>query len=251
MTEANDSIIPSDATYNLSALATRLLSEGRKLDLASKIKGVVDSRSIEVDLMIAFEACDALSYSLDHPMNQPERFRETSEAALMSYIVLLYARATKTDSNERKQYDPRAKFTPEQKDIHKELCDLRDHAVAHFGFGGSYNGDWVREVAILDVADFAARPATMTRRLVVDRALLSRARVQISTALELIRPVCVKRMNYMTEAIDREAARDPDFYKEIHQHPLNAAIFLGGQEQAEQMRLGREHGQARGAFGHS
>ena len=240
----------NEAVFNLSAFAERLLREKRKVALAFTIKNAVDSRSLQVDLIFSLEACDALAFSLDNRMDQPADFRETSEAALMSYIVLLYARATKTESEVRKQYDPRSRFTAAELKVHKELCDLRDNAVAHFGTGGSYVGDWVRELAVMDVVDFVARPAIITRRLIVDRPLLTRARAQITRALEIIRPVCVKRMKALTDEIDKECAADPEFYKEVHQHPLNAVLFLGGEEQAARMRQGRAQGQARGAFGH-
>lgn len=159
----------SDVTFNLTALSERLLREGRKTDLGYKIRSAVDARSIQVDLMLALEACDALTFSLDNDTRQPPHFRETSEAALLSYIVILYARATKSDSDARKSYDPRSKFTDDEKDVHTELCDLRDKAVAHFGFGGSYIGNWTVELAILDVVGANARPAIKTRRLVADR----------------------------------------------------------------------------------
>ena len=240
-----------DAAFNLSAFAARLLKEGRKIDLAAKIRNAVDARSIEVDLMIAHEACSALAFSFDNSMQQPAHFRETSEAALLSYIVVLYARATKTNSDERKQYDPRSRFTSEEKAVHTELCDLRDKAVAHFGYGGSYKGDWTIELAVLEVEGTHALPAIITRRLIVDRNLLARASAQILRALEVIRPVCVERINAFTDAINAECTADPEFYKEVQQHPLNLAIFLGGEDQAAQMKAVRQPGgQARGAFGH-
>lgn len=201
--------------------------------------------------MLAHEACNSLAFSLDNPMQQPANFRETSEAALLSYIVLLYARATKTESDVRKQYDPRPKFTADEKKVHAELCDLRDKAVAHFGYGGSYTGDWTIELAMFEVDGTDVLPAIITRRLVVDRGLLARARAQISRALEVIEPVCMKRIKAFTDAINAECAADPEFYKEVHQHPLNLAILLGGEDQAAQMKAGRRPGgQTRSAFGH-
>jgi len=214
-----------DQAYNLTALAQRLLKEGRKLDLANKILGAVDARSIAVDLTIALEACDALAFSLDNAMQQPANFRETTEAALLSYLVILYARATKSSSDIRKQYDPRPKFNADEKQVHTELCDLRDQAIAHFGRGGSYTGDWTVELAILDI-DHTVRAAVVTRRLVVDRALLYRAKAQIARALEIINPLCTSRINLFIDAINAECVADPAFHKEVSQHPLNIAIFL-------------------------
>lgn len=73
-----------EVMFNLTDLADRLIKERPKLGLANKIKAAVDARSIQVDLMLALEAADALSFSLDQPMSQPPRFREAGEAAQMN-----------------------------------------------------------------------------------------------------------------------------------------------------------------------
>lgn len=239
-----------DAMFNLTAFADRLVKEDRKPEVARKIKAAVDARSIEVDLMLAREASEALTFSFDNPMNQPQQFREISEAALMSYALILYARATKSTSRIRKQYDPISSFTSSELKVHKELCDLRDHAIAHFGKGGSYVGNWVIEIAILDIADGVMKPAVVTRRQIVDRGLAARAHVQIGRALEIIQPVAVNRINAFTEALNVECSTDPEFYREILQHPLNPELFLGGEDQVEKLRQGRTQGQARSTFGH-
>ena len=240
----------NDAMFNLSDLAARLVKEQRKLDFAGKIRAAVDAQSLKVDLMLALEASDALKFSFDHSTGQPTQFREASEAALMSYVVLLYARATKSNSKIRKQYDPRPSFTPDELKVHTELCDLRDTAVAHFGKGGSYVGNWVIELAILDVADGVPKAAVATRRQIVDRRLLARARAQIGRALQIFEPVAQERINALTEAINVESSADPEFQKEIQQHPLNQELFFGGKDEVEKLRHGRVAGQARGAFGH-
>jgi len=239
-----------DLVFNLSALAERLQQEKRKPEFAGKIASTVAARSIQVDLTLALEACEALAFSLDNPMNLPANFRETSEAALLAYVVLLYARATKSSSKVRSRYDPVPKFTDAEKKVHAELCDLRDHAIAHYGSGGSYNGNWAIEVAVLDVTGNVGRPAVVVRRTVVDRHLLRRARAQIARALEIIEPVFKTRMNALTDALLAEQKDDPEFFEELRAHPLNVAIFLGGKDQAESMMAGRGAGHARGSFGH-
>ena len=238
------------ATFNLSALADRLIGEGRKTVLAQSIRNVVQIRSLEIDLLLARDACDALAYSLDTPMNQPPDYRNATETALLWNIVLLYARATKTTSTERKQFDPRSKFTSDELTVHEELCDLRDHAIAHFGYGGSYVGNWVREVAVIEIDnDGSFRAATLSRRQVVDRALLARARAQIGRALQVIDAQCQRRMKAVTKALVDDAELDPAAaFAEIAAHPLNTSLFLGNKGQADAMR--GTTGEARGGFDH-
>lgn len=240
----------SALNFNLSSFAERLITEGRKLDLAWKIKKAVGLQSISVDLRIALEACDALVFSLDTPMNQPSEFRETSEAALMNYIVLLYARAAKTSSEERQQFDPLPYLSDDEKKVHKELCDLRDRAVAHYGTGGSYVGNWVREIAIFEVDGVTVRTGAVSRRQIIDRPLIKRARAQIARLIEIVDPIASKRINGITDALKAESQADPEFYKEVHAHPINMRLFLGNAEQVIEMQNTPDGGRNRGACGH-
>ncbi|THD35024.1 MAG: hypothetical protein E7773_11185 [Sphingomonas sp.] len=243
--------MPAKQTFNLSAFADRLIAEKRKLDLAWTIKNMIGLQSISVDLRIALEACDALAFSLDTPMNQPAEFRETSEAALMSYIVLLYARAAKTSSEERKQFDPLPYLNDAEKIVHKELCDLRDRAVAHYGTGGSYVGNWVREIAVLEVEGITVRTGALSRRQIIDRHLIARAKTQIERVIEIVDPIVAQRIAGVMEALNVEAKADPEFYKEVHAHPLNVTLFLGNAESVVEMQNTPDGGRNRGAFGHS
>lgn len=234
--------------FNLSALADQLLKERRRIPLARKIKAAVDFSSRQVDLLMARDACDALRFSLDCPMNQPPQFREASEAALLSNIVLLYARATKTSSTIRSQYDPSHLLSPDELKVHRELCSLRDDGVAHFGKGGSYQGTWVEEVLVLDTA--AGKVATMTRRPVVDRHLLARARSQISRVLELLEPRAKRAIDVVTEDLNVELTADPTIREEVQRHLVDKRLF-GGEERFESLRQrGRQQGRARDTFGH-
>lgn len=73
---------------------------------------------MHADLMMAHECLDAL----DALSGGDDMTRSITEASLLSNAIVLYARATKTKSKERKDYDLRAKFSPEEKIVHRELC---------------------------------------------------------------------------------------------------------------------------------
>ena len=236
-----------EPVFNLSAFATQLLDEEKRMPLARKIKAAIDFGSRQVDLRMARDACDALQFSLDNPTNQPPPFREASEIALLSHIVMLYARATKTSSTSRSQYDPSNLLNADELSVHRELCDLRNDAVAHFGKGGSYPGMWVKEVLVLDTA--AAKVAAITRRQVVDRHLLARARSHIIRVLEILEPRVKRAIDAVTDGLNVEIVTDPGIRAEVEQHPLDKQLF-GGAEQVEQLlRRGRQYGHARNSFG--
>lgn len=238
------------AHFNLSSYAERLVREDRKLALAQAIRGAVQIRSIEVDLMLARDSCDALVYSYENQMSQPNRHRNASETALLWHVILLYARATKTNSKTRKQFEFRAKLTDEEKIVHDELCDIRDHAIAHYGHGGSYSGNWVREIAVVEIDNEGSqRVAVFSRHQVADRPLLVRARKAVDRALEIVGAVSTQRMSALIEALRSDAQPDAEAaFAEIAAHRLNTRIFLGNEEQAAAMMAAT--GEARGEFHH-
>src|SRR5689334_14863127 len=137
----------ADSTFNLTALSERLFAEGRLMPLAGKIKDALDMTSAHTDLVIALETLDALDALLAAPPTD-DTPRAAAESALLSAAVVLYARATKTQSDARKTFDKSTNFTAEEKAVHQELVDLRDDAIAHFGPGGSYRGMWQAEAVI-------------------------------------------------------------------------------------------------------
>lgn len=138
-----------DSTFNLTALADRLFAEKRLLPLADKIRRARDLHSLSADLAMALESLDALDALLKVPTATDDFGKIITESALLSNALVLYVRATKTTSNERGGFDLRSRFSEEEKVAHEELSDLRDKAIAHFGSGGSYRGEWQAELVIL------------------------------------------------------------------------------------------------------
>ncbi len=239
----------ADAAFNLSALADRLRREGRYHALAGKIQAAVDMVSIEVDLMLALDTCDAIDFSIQTAVGETEQMRRAIESALLAHVVVLYSRATKTTSKARKSYDPRSKFTAEELMVHQELCDLRDMAVAHFGKGGSYSGNWTLEYAVLEFNGARAQTSVISRRLSLDQYLADRARKQIVRTLKIVEEISRARINDMTEALDAAKIDDPEFEAEVTKHPINLTVFVGGEDEASRMKAGEPGRKVRGSFG--
>lgn len=217
-----------DSVYDLTALSERLFAEGRLRPLAGKIQRAQDLSSLHADLVMATECLDALDALLATPPQDDNLTKSITEASLLSNAVVLYARATKTTSDERRGYDPRDKFSPEQKIVHQELCDLRDKAIAHFGSGGSYTGEWKLERVVLDASVAEdVRVGVATRRKTVDKKLAARARSQIEFACELFRQLSRRQIDELTDELNKLAAADAELVNsEIHRHPLNLPMVL-------------------------
>lgn len=241
-----------DSTFNLTALSERLLKERRLKPLAGKIRRAQELASLHADLMMASECIDALDASLAATPGEDDMTRSITEASLLSNAVVLYARATKTKSKERNDCDLRGKFSPEQKIVHRELCDLRDKAIAHFGSGGSYVGEWQVELVVLDITGEGGRVGVATRRKTVDKKLADRARAQIDVARALLRDLSVEKFSEVTDELNRLAADDiGSINKEIHQHPLNLPVFLTSPDAASAARAAHDKGYVKGIVRHS
>ena len=239
-----------DPTFNLSALADRLYREKRMMPLVSKIRRSRDMHSLSTDLVMALESLDALEALLTIHTDPNDHSKLITESALLNNAVVLYVRATKTESQERGGFDLRSRFNEVEKLVHKELSDLRDAAIAHFGSGGSYKGEWQAELVILQFSGEDAKPGVATRRQTVDRNLAHRARAQIERALCLMRQLYHERLAEVTDEINRAVAADPYFYKEVAQHPLNFDLFLKSTEAADAARASFNSGYAKGSVSH-
>lgn len=222
----------SENTFNLSALAERLLIEGRWVQLAGRIQEAQRLASLHTDIAIALECLAALTDQLASPPSD-HIGRAVTEASLLNNAIIHYARATKTTSRLRKTFDLTSRFTPEQKSIHQELVDLRDDAIAHFGTGGSYRGVWQAEVVILQAIAGTVRAGVATRRQTVDQNLLARARSHIAQVAEMLRRLSEEKIDGLTTELNELAAENADLvHREIVQHPLNLAVMMASPDAA-------------------
>ncbi|OQW60167.1 MAG: hypothetical protein A4S17_10690 [Proteobacteria bacterium HN_bin10] len=180
--------------------------------------------SLGADLTMAPECLDALEKFL---AARSDNFNQViTEAALLSSAILPDVRGTNTASRERRKFDLLSKFGDEQKAIHKELCDLRNKAIAHFGSGGCYQGEWQIEQVILQCRGEEAKVGVVTRRKTIDKDLVKRARAQIEFSHALLRAAALQRIADVTEELKRASDVDPNLLDEIERHPLNLSVFL-------------------------
>ncbi|WP_290937489.1 hypothetical protein [Hyphomonas sp.] len=226
-------------SFNLTALSDRLFAEKRLLSLAGKIRRAQHLGSMHADLVMAAESLDALE-ELYSQSPSDDFSRQITEFALLSNALLLYARATKTTSKERGSFDLLSRFSADEKVVHQELVDLRDHAIAHFGSGGSYQGLWQAETVILQTTDEGGRVGVPTRRATRDRQLAARARKQVETARALIFEITQQKNDDVTDELN---SMTPEVLKEeVFQHPINLDIFLGSSEAANAARTSANQG---------
>ena len=229
----------TDNTFDLTALSQRLFTEDRLKPLAGMINRAQDLASMRTDLEIALESLDTLAAIFAAPQSD-DLSTSVTEYALLSNAVLLYARATKTTSVERRSFDLSSRFSEQEKIVHQELVDLRDGAIAHFGSGGSYQGLWHVEAVILQTNIESSRVGVLTRRQTRDVELVKRARTQIAKAHSLIDQICIEKIEKVTAELNK--MNPDDFEKEIRQHLLDLDVMMASQEAANLVRSSANNG---------
>lgn len=229
----------TDNTFDLTALSQRLFTEDRLKPLAGMINRAQDLASMRADLEIALESLDTLAALFAAPQSD-DLSTSVTEYALLSNAVLLYARATKTTSVERRSFDLSSRFSEQEKIMHQELVDLRDGAIAHFGSGGSYQGLWHVEAVILQTNIESSRVGVLTRRQTRDVELVKRARTQIAKAHSLIDQICIEKIEKVTAELNK--MNPDDFEKEIRQHLLDLDVMMASQEAANLVRSSANNG---------
>lgn len=237
-----------EPTFNLTALAERILLEKRHRPLAGKIQRASDFHSLSTDLAMALEALDAFDRILAKDIEDFDT--DALKSALLNNALILYARATKSQSNVRKTFDLRSKLTDAQKAIHRELIELRDDAVAHFGSGGSYRGEWQATLVVLQIKDGVAKPGVATKRQVFDEGLARRLRQQLEVAHAILRERSLAALDEVSEALNQAMTIDEQLIVLTRQHPLNLDLFMGSAEAAEMSRSSIELGYWKGSIRH-
>lgn len=218
-------------TYDLGALATAIDEKGSYRRFGGLIRRAISLHSLYVDLDTA---ADTLATLADEPRpteHVDESRQAAREAAMLHSAIVLYARATKSTSRERVGFDIRSRLSPEERTVHAEICDLRDHAVAHFGSGGSYTGQWKAETAILQIDPDGFRVGVVTRRTTFDSSLIKRIERQNLRAREIVGQVYEAKIGEVTEAFSALAG-DPNFVRMFSQHPIDLRDWLQSHEAA-------------------
>lgn len=218
--------------FNLSALADRLESEGKHAPLVGLIRKARDLQSAHTDLKIASDALAALTNDLLTSTGPNDHQRQIMQMSLLHLAIVQYARATKTTSNKRRTYDISSKLNAQEKTIHEEIVDLRDDAVAHYGTGKNFGGEWQSELLILDVDDVGGRVACLGRRLLADRLLAARMAGQVNRAKDIL----AERFSEVQGEV-LKALKSTELLKEVGQHPFNPTPFMGSERNAQDMLL--------------
>lgn len=238
----------SQQVIDLVAAANGLPPEYQKL--SHLILQLRDSHSIRTDLMLANDFVGTMKVvgqqAADAGAGQSA---ENAFLALFYSAVILYVRATKTQSDNRRSFDFNKEYDADQKVKHKVLCDLRDEALAHYGPGGSYSGPAFQRdgVFIPYGPDSDSRVFTASHRLVIQPQLIADLDQMTHRALMLSDKRTQLLNQKVVDGINEAMVATPDVVHLFRDHVGNLSDFLGSEAASDVVMAGPRVGYRRGS----
>jgi hypothetical protein len=143
--------------------------------------------------------------------------------ALLTHAVVIYARASHTQTN-RFKIGIEGAYSPEQKESHHSVLDLRNKNIAHFGKG---QHDWHNEKLVyLDLVDKAALTFAH-KRTNVDYGIVFVLKDLVASALAYVEP----RKREAADRVDSELLKlTPTEVALVLSVPFEPADFFGIEE---------------------
>ena len=235
---------PSRQAIDLVAFAESLPGERRAL--AGAIMALRDAQSARTDLNIAFDFVISLREMRELAMHAAAGHRaENCALALMYSAIVLYARATKSESDHRRTFDPRSKFDDAEKHAHSVLCGLRDDAIAHFGPGHPYTGPtWQADGVFLVPPN--GQIMTASRRLVIVPGIIDLLERQVHRALMIADREVQTRNSSLADALIDLSTTEPALYDGLGAFEVDLAQFFDDAVAAQDILSGSRHGYRRG-----
>ena len=229
------------ATFDLGAFGQAIERESSRRRLGGMIRRLISLHSLNADLDTAADTFRILLELSATPATGDDTERLTLESALIQNAIVLYARATKSTSRERAGFDIRSRLSTAEREAHGEICDLRDQAVAHFGSGGSYKGQWKTETAIFQMEEDGFRLGVVARRVAFDRKLMERMDAQISRAREILAEAYRAHLDLLEKEFARILDTDMRFARRLRNYPLDLPAWLGSRKLAGEVLANRRH----------
>lgn len=150
-----------DVVYDLRRFAEALPEAHR--DLRKRIRQWNDAHSIATDLRLAHDSVQSAIR-----LNKTGRGSlDLAVMALMQSAVMAYSKALERHSDHRGTVAIKGRFSPEQSELHRRLCEIRDESLAHFGPAGT-TLPWSEDHALLLQSGIHWQPVISSRRALFD-----------------------------------------------------------------------------------
>lgn len=228
---------------DLGALADQMARRG-EVKLRSIVTQAWRAQSCLGDIRQAIDCMDALKVLIDRPRSEDSAGRLATERALMTTIIMLYARATSTngDKGERGsiQLDKEKLSAAEWAD-HTAIVDVRNQAMAHVYTSRLLNDhDWHREKFFaVHVGDGVWKPASATNQTGYHLATADCLVRMLPVAQRELKAKFNKRMDAVSKMINDEVKGGALF-----KHLFDPVPVFGGEEGVRIILDGAPQGEA-------
>ncbi|MBV9840233.1 MAG: hypothetical protein JOY99_01640 [Sphingomonadaceae bacterium] len=218
--------------------------------LAGAILALRDAQSSRTDLHVAFDFVTSLRQIREPAMQAGVgKLAENCALALMYGAIVLYTRATKSESDHRRTFDPRSKFDDEEKAAHTIICGLRDDAVAHYGPGTPYAGpSWQADGVFAVPPD--GQIMTASRRLMIVPSMIDLLEKQVHRALMIADREVQTRNEAVANTLTAAGSEDATLWPLAQRFRVDLKVFLESEAAAEDVLSGSRQGYRRGTSRH-
>lgn len=198
--------------------------------VAGALQAAVDACSAHADLVMTHNLIVNLARDDElYKTHSDKALEKDVRGAALSTAILMYVRATES-GNARPGLQIRQKLLPDEQELHRELCDLRKKAVAHFDRGKIVNGRaWADETIVLTDDGILRVPI----RRIIGQSLFEKGFYNLVTkALALAETMRVDRFTRAQAELFDLVERRPELAPELRKHPFDAFAFFGDKDTA-------------------
>lgn len=214
-------------------------------ELEAKIRLAMKTQSCHSDMKEASDCLTALNAIRASARGWNSRNRDTTESALFRMAIMLYARATITNtrSGERGPIQIDKRLTPEQLIDHEAILNVRNQAQAHV-YPNQEVADqaWHRaEVFLIEFAD-GWLPSAASNRILVAPSMLVALNRQIPVALTILAERSRDRLGEVAAALVR--GRGTALNQLMGRHSLDLVQLFGSEDEAKRVLDSARNGNA-------
>ncbi len=137
--------------------------------------------------------------------------------ALLTHAVVVYSRASHTKAIERYDVGVIGAYSPQQREAHKVIVNLRDKVLAHFGPGGG----WHDERVLYLEQDHGDAITAVHHRVNSDSMVFDILEYLLEAAIPYVKDKEVDR----AKEIDAELIKAPELFKLIDRIPFDVEEF--------------------------
>lgn len=188
------------------------------------MKGADLAQSCLGDLRQAELCCQALESLLISPRKQNTDERSTTEGALLMSAVLLYARATNTQSG-RGSSQIRNLLAKNDQLLHDSIIEVRDRAIAHVDIGMTAGGDhWHNSATFIVETNRGWKVGSVSQRIQLHRPTLNALKAILPLAKSILERRFQKKVAQLSEHMNKVKLNDSDLIDPMAYFGSEAAV---------------------------